>query len=93
MPDHTAGRAPTHGRAWGARVAVRAGTAARAVVVPVCGLLLGVHGRAPLWHSRACPVFCCFAVLDARGFLEPLIFLEFTLEVLFSIETRRFLLK
>jgi len=30
---------------------------------------------------------------DARDVLEPLIFLEFTLEVFFSIKTQRFLLK
>jgi len=29
--------------------------------------LPGVHGRAPLWHPRARPVFCCFAVLWYSG--------------------------
>ena len=43
-------------------------------------LLPGVYGRAPLWHACTCPVFCCFAILDARGFLEPLIFLEIARE-------------
>ena len=33
------------------------------------------------------PVFLCFAILGARGFLEPLIFLEIAREVFFSIET------
>jgi len=50
-------------------------------------LLPGVHGRAPLWHARALPVFRCFAILGARGFLKPLIFLEIAREVFFSIET------
>ena len=83
----------THGRACGARLAVRACTASRAVAALICGLLPGVHGRAPLWHPRARPVFWCFAVLYARDVLEPLIFLDFTFEVLFSIEIRWFLLK
>ena len=35
-----------------------------------------------------CTVFLRFAILDAQGFLEPLIFLEIAFNVLFSIETR-----
>ena len=76
----TVGRAPTHGHAPGARLAVHWW----------CRFLQplpGVHARAPLWHSRALPVFRCFAILGARGFLEPLIFLEIAHEVFFSIET------
>jgi len=38
-------------------------------------------------------VLLWFASLDARGFLKSLIFLEIALEVFFSIETQRFLLK
>jgi len=34
-----------------------------------------------------------FALVGARGFFDPLIFLELAFEVLFSIETRWFLLK
>ena len=40
-----------------------------------------------------CAVFLYFAILNAQGFLEPLIFLEITFKVLFSIETRGYLLK
>jgi len=64
----THGRAsPVHGRASGARPAVHwcAGFGC---------FLPGVHGRAPLWHARALPVFCCSAVLDAPGLVQPLIF-------------------
>ena len=67
VPRSTVGRATTHGRAstthgraCRARLAVRAGTASRTVAVPVCGLLPGVHGRAPLWHARA---LSCFPLL------------------------------
>jgi len=38
-------------------------------------------------------VFLRFAVLDVRGFLGPLIFLEIALDILLSIETQGFLLK
>jgi len=72
--ERTAGRATTHGRACtthgrasGARPAVRACTAGRALAARICGLLPGVHGRAPLRHARAGPVFCCFAVLWCPG--------------------------
>ena len=58
---------PTHGRAWGARLAVRPGTAGRAWVGPFRGLLPRVHGRAPLRHARARPVFGWFAVLWCSG--------------------------
>ena len=69
-----------HGRAPGTRLAVHwcAGFVA---------LLPGVHGRAPLWHALACPVFCCFDILDARGLLESLIFLEIAREIFVSIKT------
>jgi len=55
---HRHGRATTHGRAWGARLAVRPGTAGRASGCAFRGLLPGVHGRAPLWHARAVVLFC-----------------------------------
>jgi len=38
-------------------------------------------------------VFLYFALLDTRGFLEPLIFLEIALKVFLSIKTQGFLLK
>ena len=60
---------------------------ARARVCWFLQSLPGVHGRAPLWHARALPIFRCFAILGARGCLEPLIFLEIAREVFFSIET------
>ena len=63
------------------------------------------HGTAVLIGQLAVPgpclgctvvssaVFLCFAFVDIRSFLEPLIFLEIAPEVVFSIETQVFLLK
>ena len=58
---------------------------------PVLGGVLGARLVRPV----ARPCLACFArvvrhfaLLGARGFLNPLIFLEHTFEVLFSIETR-----
>jgi len=71
------GRAQQHGHA-----------ARHGVAVPVFWLAHRdspwVHGRTLLPHVRALP---CFALLGARGFLEPQIFLEIAREILFSIET------
>jgi len=47
-----------------------------------------VHGRAPCCPSVSGLVFLRFALLGARGSLDPLIFLEITFEVDLSIETR-----
>jgi len=46
-------------------------------------VVLGLGAR-----SVSCHVFLRFALLGARGFLDPLIFLEITFEVLFSIKIR-----
>jgi len=89
-----------HGRAWG-RTATRAWWHGRAtrhgVAVPLCcwPARFGLAWRTVVrLHARPClPVFAQCLVLDARDCLEALIFLEFTLEVFFSIKTRRFLLK
>ena len=67
---------PVHGRAPGARLDVHW----------CAGFVALLLGRAPLRHTRACPVFCWFAILDARGFLEPLIFLEIAREIFISIK-------
>jgi len=48
-----------------------------------------VHGCAALLHA----VFLCFSFFDVLGFLEPLIFLEITLEVFLSIKAQGFPLK
>ena len=34
-----------------------------------------------------CPIFLCFAILGARAFLEPLIFLKIVREIFFSVKT------
>jgi len=87
VPGRTAGRAPTYGRASGARVDVRPGTAARAGYPEFGWFCLGcmaVHR----YRTPVCgPVFLYSVVLDARGFIEPLIFLEIAREVFFSIKT------
>ena len=51
----------------------------------LCWVASWVHGPCLACFAR---VVRRFALLGARGFLDPLIFLEFTFEVLFSIETR-----
>jgi len=81
------GRAPAHGCASGARSCVRC-TAAR---VPVCAVghvsARGARPCHPCGTPVCSPTFLCFANLGARDFLEPLIFLEITREVFFSVET------
>ena len=52
-----------------------------------CSLCLGCTAVHPCVTPVRFPVFLCFAILGARSFLEPLIFLEIAWEVLFFIET------
>ena len=59
-------------------------TVVRLTLLAVAGLCLGVQ---PCCMPVPCAVFLCFATLDGRGFLGPLIFLEIILEVFLSIET------
>jgi len=84
----TVADAPTHDRAPGARVPMHSGTPCCAPVLPAVLVLPRVHDHAPLSHTRVLRCFPRFAILDARGFLEPPIFLEITLEVFCSVETR-----
>jgi len=79
-------RATMHGHASGEWVAMRPGT----TVLPG---LPTVRGSCLRCTPVLSTVFPCLAFLDARGFLEPLIFLEIALEVFLSIETQGFLLK
>ena len=91
-------RAP-HARPCVGRTAARAWWHGRAtrhgVAVPhFCGTAL-----LPLFFYFFIIIFFLFIIyfflllLLVQGFLHPLFFLEFTLEVLFSVETQRFLLK
>jgi len=63
-------------------------TASRPLVLPV---LAASAWGCTVVHPCGTPVrssvFLYFAILGARGFLKPLIFLEITREVFFSIET------
>jgi len=56
----------------------------RALVVPERDASATVH---PCGTPVRSLVFLCFAILGAREFFEPLIFLEITREVFFSIKT------
>jgi len=83
--NHKPREAVANGTALQGRTAARATTHGRAS-----------GARAPMHPCRTpvpCAVFLCFAILDARGFLKPLMFLEIVLEVFLSIETQGFLLK
>ena len=84
----TARTSPRHDLAWPCQVArschpARPGRAT--LLAGLCWVASWVHGPCLACFAR---VVRRFALLGARGFLDPLIFLEFTFEVLFSIETR-----
>ena len=89
----TAARTEAHDRACtNAWLCVQARLAVRPYS-PAALFCLGCTTVHPCCMPVPCTVFLCFAILDARGFLEPLIFLEIAFKVLFSIETWWFLLK
>ena len=60
---------------------------------PMRGFGLECTVLLPCCTLMSLAVFLCFTFLDAWGFLGPLIFLEITLEVFFSIKTQTFLMK
>ena len=97
VPRRTASRAPP-------RTAVRPGIGGRASwhdqrmaiqlgLLPVQSFCLRCTAVQPCCTVVSSTVFLCFAFFDVQGFLEPLIFLEITLEVFLSIETQGFILK
>jgi len=81
MPGRMAASAPKHSRAPSARVVVRLDLPA------VPSLCLICTAMQPCCMAVSSTVFLCFAFLDARRFLKPLIYFEIVLEVFLAIET------
>ena len=71
----------------GAQAPVHRRTAGRALVLPVFAVFAWCTTIDPYCTPVRPLFFLFFAVLGARGFLKPLIFLDMAREVFFFIET------